>query len=400
VKALHLLHISVKDAKKLSADPAEAFKRLVDGFTRIKNPTTRAALAMALFSRSGYQMMPVLTAGRARIEAFERQLDEMHGVLGKDDVEAAEIFIQKKRGMMAALDALTHRIGNALIPAMTTMIGKLQDWVVHLKPAAIAHFTAALQGMITRLPQLLPKFERMAELAFRVADRLLTLASNANVVKGAIAVLAVFLGAQFVVAIAGAATALLTIIPIIWTFAAGVIAATWPILAIIAVVALLAGGVYLLITHWSAVTGFFKGLWTKVGQIFAAAFKWIRDSTPIGWLYQRWGGIVDFFKGLFAKVENVFSDAWKRIADLTPGWMKTILKLGAIGGAMAFSPAMAMEMAAAQAAPVAPAHAAAPHGRQRVDVHMHVTSDGRTQVKNVSAGPGATATVHRGTIPG
>jgi TP901 family phage tail tape measure protein len=59
-------------------------------------------------------------------------------------------------------------------------------------------------------------------------------------------------------------------------FAASLWAAAWPILAVVAGVALVAGGVYLLIKNWSAVSGFFTGLWQKITGAFSAAWGWIK----------------------------------------------------------------------------------------------------------------------------
>jgi TP901 family phage tail tape measure protein len=62
-----------------------------------------------------------------------------------------------------------------------------------------------------------------------------------------------------------------------WASVAPTLAATWPILAIIAAVALLAGGVYLLIKNWDSVSGFFVGLWNNVKGAFSTAFDWIKN---------------------------------------------------------------------------------------------------------------------------
>jgi TP901 family phage tail tape measure protein len=61
-------------------------------------------------------------------------------------------------------------------------------------------------------------------------------------------------------------------------FAASLWAAAWPILAIVAGVALVAGGVYLLVKNWSAVSGFFVGLWQNVTGVFSAAWDWIKNT--------------------------------------------------------------------------------------------------------------------------
>jgi len=60
-------------------------------------------------------------------------------------------------------------------------------------------------------------------------------------------------------------------------FAASLWAATWPILAVVAAIALVAGGVYLLIKNWDKVSGFFKGLWDKTAGFFSTAWEGIKN---------------------------------------------------------------------------------------------------------------------------
>jgi TP901 family phage tail tape measure protein len=59
-------------------------------------------------------------------------------------------------------------------------------------------------------------------------------------------------------------------------FAASLWAATWPILAVVAAIALVAGGVYLLVKNWSAVSAFFGRLWEGIKGAFTAAWDWIK----------------------------------------------------------------------------------------------------------------------------
>jgi hypothetical protein len=77
--------------------------------------------------------------------------------------------------------------------------------------------------------------------------------------------------------IIGALPAMGGYITSMWASVARTLAATWPILAIIAAVALLAGGVYLLIKNWDSVAGFFSGLWDNVKGAFSAAWDWIKN---------------------------------------------------------------------------------------------------------------------------
>ena len=74
-----------------------------------------------------------------------------------------------------------------------------------------------------------------------------------------------------------------------WSVAAAVIAATWPILAIIAAIAALAAAAYLVIKNWEPIKSFFKDTFDSVlawarntGDAMAApfvkAFNWIKDQ--------------------------------------------------------------------------------------------------------------------------
>ena len=111
----------------------------------------------------------------------------------------------------------------------------------------------------------------------------------------------------------------------VWAAAAAHLAAFWPVYAIIGAVALLAGGVYLLIKHWDKVSAFFVGLWEKIKGAFSAAWDWIKNLIfgtsdwilgavaiflPIvgvpALIIKHWDAIKEFFSGLWEKVKGIF----------------------------------------------------------------------------------------------
>jgi phage-related protein len=113
------------------------------------------------------------------------------------------------------------------------------------------------------------------------------------------------------IALAGAGIgALLTLVPAMitgligmaagaWTAAAGFIALNWPIMLIVAAIALLAVGVYLLITHWSQVVAFLQGLWSG----FAS------------WFMGLWSSFTGWLSGTLAKIGAFFVNAWHGIVS-------------------------------------------------------------------------------------
>ena len=121
-------------------------------------------------------------------------------------------------------------------------------------------------------------------------------------------------------------------------FAASLWAATWPILAVIAGIALIAGGVYLLVKHWDKVSGFFVGLWNKIKGAFSTAWDWIRNlfSKIPDWvlvavavffpiigipalIIKHWDAIKGFFGNLWGKITSGTKAAWEGIAGFFPG---------------------------------------------------------------------------------
>jgi tape measure domain-containing protein len=110
-----------------------------------------------------------------------------------------------------------------------------------------------------------------------------------------------------------------------WAAAAGMIAATWPILAIIAGVALLAAGIYLLIKNWGAVVAFLSSVWggfvswlngtlSAIGGWFTA--RWNEIST---FTMSVWNGIVTFLQGLWATIVQVVTAGIRFVAAIMTG---------------------------------------------------------------------------------
>lgn len=117
-----------------------------------------------------------------------------------------------------------------------------------------------------------------------------------------------------------------------WGAAAAHIAVAWPIYAVVAAVALLAAGVYLVIRNWDAVAAFFTDLWGGVKATFAAAWEWIAGIVPsaikavikavlplaqvVFLVIDNWDAVATFFTGLWGGVKATFTAAWEGIAGI------------------------------------------------------------------------------------
>jgi TP901 family phage tail tape measure protein len=131
---------------------------------------------------------------------------------------------------------------------------------------------------------------------------------------------------------------------------------TWPILAIIAAIALLIAAVVLIWKHWEelgtktkillailapfvvlpiaiiknwdTIKDFFSKLWEAVKIIFKVTWEWIKNMflnhTPMGLVIKHWDKLKDFFSKLWEAIKIVSKAAWE--------WIKNMfLKYTAVG---------------------------------------------------------------------
>lgn len=92
--------------------------------------------------------------------------------------------------------------------------------------------------------------------------------------------------------------------------AAAMIAATWPILAIIAAVALLAAGVWLLIENWDAVWNWIKSSAQAVADWFAGPFASFFTETIPGWWNTAWESVANFFSSIWDRIKSIAQGVW------------------------------------------------------------------------------------------
>jgi len=110
-----------------------------------------------------------------------------------------------------------------------------------------------------------------------------------------------------------------------WAAAAGMIAATWPIMLIIAAIALLVVGIVLLVTHWTQVTAFLKGIWDAFTKWLLTTFAPLISGfkmafSAIGnFLSGFWNGTVAVAKNIWGGLQKFFQASWEVI--------KTIFKI-------------------------------------------------------------------------
>jgi tape measure domain-containing protein len=117
-----------------------------------------------------------------------------------------------------------------------------------------------------------------------------------------------------------------------WSAAAGVIAATWPLLLIGAAIALVVAGIILAVQHWGDITKFLQGVWAG----FTAWFMSAMGATG-SFFTNVWNGIAGFFVGIWNKIVGFFVGLWNGIITGIKNNWNTIVNIIKIGAMLALA---------------------------------------------------------------
>jgi hypothetical protein len=121
-KALAGIGVSARDAGGNLRPMHDLLLDVAERFAKTKDGAGKTAVAMTLFGRAGAEMIPMLNAGRAGIEALENQATQLGIVFSEKGARAAQDFNDQLKMLEGGVHGLEFKIGNALIPALNDLM--------------------------------------------------------------------------------------------------------------------------------------------------------------------------------------------------------------------------------------------------------------------------------------
>lgn len=118
--ALAQLGLSLDTLKGLK--PEEQFEAIADALSRVQDPTTRAAIAMVIFGRSGTALLPMLEQGKAGIKAMRQEAQKLGLTMSGEAAARAEILADSFDRLKKVTDQVIINIGSALQPIINRTI--------------------------------------------------------------------------------------------------------------------------------------------------------------------------------------------------------------------------------------------------------------------------------------
>ncbi len=322
-KALDQIGLSAQDLVNMG--PADAMAAIADKMQLIEHPAERAAIAAALFSRSGIGMVNMLGNGSEALQQLREDARKTGYVLSEDAARGAEAFADAQLDAQLVIKGLKNTIGAELMPVVTRSMKTFSAWAITNRDD-IADFARTASE---KLEAALPVIGQVAEGMGRVASTIGTVATKvAEMVGGwdnfGIVIGTVFAArtigsiASFGIAVGRLGLSLVNLAGITPLVVTGIRAIGSALLVnpIGLAVAAIAGSAYLIYQNWEKIGPWFGDLWDGVrttfqgiGGFISGAWRGDMDAAAAG-LSTAWDGAKSYLSTVLDGIGAVFSFAW------------------------------------------------------------------------------------------
>jgi len=141
-KALAMVGLSASDLAGLSAD--QQMGKIADGLLAIKDPGSRAAVAMQIFGKAGTDILPMLEGGAASMAAFAAEAKRLGLVMDSETAAKADALGDAMDAMSAAMKMAFIQVGGAVAPILTNLAS-----VLSVVAANVGKFISENQQFVT-----------------------------------------------------------------------------------------------------------------------------------------------------------------------------------------------------------------------------------------------------------
>ncbi|KIC36560.1 phage tail length tape measure protein [Leisingera sp. ANG-M7] len=325
-KALDQIGLSANDLVRMG--PEQALAAISDKLNKIESPAERAALAAALFSRSGIGMVNMLGSGSEALEQLRKDARRTGYVLSEEAARDAEKFADAQLDAQLTIKGLKNTIGAELMPVVTRSMKQFSAWAIENREDIKAFAETAANKIEAALPVIGQIVEGMGKVSSQVgavASRVAQMVGgweNFGVIIGAVlAGKTIASIASFGIAVGRLGVSLVSLTGVLPLVAGGIKAIGAALLAnpIGLTVAAIAGSAVLIYQNWDKVGPWFGELWGGVRATFEGVSGFIGGVWRGDWeaaadgARKAWGGIKGYYSTLWDGVGAVFKATWENV---------------------------------------------------------------------------------------
>lgn len=127
--AMRALGISATDAEGKLRPTSAIIEDVAEKFSTMKDGANKTALAIALFGRSGAEMIPLLNGGAQAIKDAGDELNTFGGIVTPEAAKQAEIFNDNLTRMKEAGSGLSTLLASRLSGIMADITSRFVEWI-------------------------------------------------------------------------------------------------------------------------------------------------------------------------------------------------------------------------------------------------------------------------------
>jgi len=342
----------MKTADQVLLEMSKTFKKMPEGIYK-------SDLAMAVFGKSGADMIPLLQSGSDAIQDLMKQSDELGMTFSNDEAKASAEFCDSLDVLKKSAKGLFNTIGKQLIPVITPLLQSMAKWISANRELISAKVGEFLEEFKAALPQIK---EFLIGVFTGINNTATALGGWGPLLQNSGKLFLAIKAIQMATWLKGTTKAVLMLsksflkaIPVIIRF--GVALLSNPIGWVAAAIAGLVTAGYFLYKNWDKVVKFIKDMWKGIKNFFSNIFSNItglfdtgfiksildllKKFNPVTLVMNAIDGIFNYFKKVNlidegSKLIKSFGDGivktWNSIKnaiiDLFTGWIPDWMKSG------------------------------------------------------------------------
>lgn len=342
----------MKTADQVLLEMSKTFKKMPEGIYK-------SDLAMAVFGKSGADMIPLLQGGSDAIQDLIKQSDELGMTFSNEEAKASAEFCDSLDVLKKSAKGLFNTIGKQLIPVITPLLQSMAKWISANRELISAKVGEFLEEFKAALPQIK---EFLIGVFTGINNTATALGGWGPLLQNSGKLFLAIKAIQMATWLKGTTKAVLMLsksflkaIPVIIRF--GVALLSNPIGWVAAAIAGLVAAGYFLYKNWDKVVKFIKDMWKGIKNFFSNIFSNItglfdtgfiksildllKKFNPVTLVMNAIDGIFNYFKKVSlidegSKLIKSFGDGivktWNSIKnaiiDLFTGWIPDWMKSG------------------------------------------------------------------------
>lgn len=295
--AFKAMGISLRDAQGHIKTAVEVLPQLTSAFEKTHNAAIRGRLAMALFGRAGFEMLPFLMLGPEKLKELQAKFGAIGFKLGTRPQESLEKFQNSWIDLTTAVEGFRNAIAVSLGPAMAPLLEQFAKFLADNRRWIATDIGAAIKQVGHDLSKIhvkvvVDKLKHIMHVVGEVVHKLgglkaVLITTGAVMatsflapiirVNAQLLLMAARMGASMISSIGGFALSLLRLVPAIGSVSDAWIAlrlamVTNPLGAVLVGVTLLGAGAWVLYRNWDAVSKLLGKAWHWIGHKFHEVF--------------------------------------------------------------------------------------------------------------------------------